>query len=125
MGEYDREATTYGTATGTVSGASSPYTPVEDARLIGLRVQNSMVAVTSVITHVQWRLTCSTFKPNTIECYGQGPGLMTAPAIPPPANDFICDQKVSAGVPITLEARTAGAYASVTVESFLWGLFES
>lgn len=125
LGEYDAESTSWAAVAGTISGAKSPYTPSESGRLIGLRVQPSMVAVTSVMTHVQWRLTCNTFKPNAIEVYGQGPGLMTAPAESPHFTDFVVDQPVQAGVPITIEARTAGAYASVTVECFLWGLFES
>jgi len=124
LGEYDAESTTYAAVLGTTSGASSPYTPSEDARLIGLRVQPSEVAVTTVMTHVQWRLTCATFEPQTIECYGQGAGLHTAPLATVGHKDFIVDQEVKAGVPITIEARTAGAYASVTVECFLWGLFE-
>ena len=125
LGEYDAESTSYAAVLGTVSGAKSPYTPIEDGRLIGLRTQISMVAVTSVVTHVQFKLTSSTFKTNSIEAYAQGPGLMTAPAQTPPFIDFVVNQPVKAGVPVTVEARTAGAYASVTVEAYLWGLFES
>ena len=125
LGEFDGETTTYAAVLGTISGAKSPYAPSEDARLVGLRVQQSMVAVTSVQTHTQWKLTCSTFKPNSIEVYGQGPGLMTAPASVPPFIDFVVDQPVKAGVPITIEARVAGAYAGVTNECFLWGCFVS
>jgi len=125
LGEYDAESTSYAEVLGTTSGAKSPYTPTEDARLIGLRVQPSEVAVTTVNTHVQFKLTCATFKPNSIEVYGQGPGLFTAPLATVEHKDFAVDQPVKAGVPITIEARTAGAYASVTVEVFLWGLFES
>ena len=125
LGEYDAESTTYAAVLGTTSGAASPYTPTEDAHLVALRTQISMVAVTSVMTHIQFRLTSSTFKPNTIEVYAQGPGLMTAPCPVPPHTDFLVDQNVKAGVPITIEARTAGSYASVTVEAFIWGLFES
>jgi len=125
LGEYDAESTTFAAVLGTTSGAKSPYTPKENARLVALRTQVSEVAVTSVVTHVQFRLTSSTFKPNTIECYAQGVGLHTAPLGTTDHKDFVVDQEVSAGVPIDIEARTAGAYASVTVEAFLWGLFES
>lgn len=125
IGEYDGEATTYATVLGTISGAKSPYTPTEDGRLIGLRTSVSMVAVTSVITGVQWKLTCSTFKPNSIEVGCQGSGLMTAPQVPKQPEDWVVDQPVKAGVPIVLEARSIGAYTQVTVESFLWGLFEN
>ena len=61
LGEYDAESTSYAAVAGTISGAKSPYTPSENGRLIGLRAQPSMVAVTSVMTHVQWKLTCATF----------------------------------------------------------------
>ena len=124
LGEYDAESTAYAQVLGTTSGAKSPFTPTENARLVGLRTQVSMIAVTSVVTHVQFKLTCSTFNPNSIEVYAQGPGLMTAPCPVAPYTDFAIDQEVKAGVPITIEARTAGAYASVTVEAFIWGCFE-
>ena len=125
MGEYDAESTSYSAVLGTTSGAKSPFTPTENARLVGLRVQVSMQAVTSVVTHVQFKLTSSTFNPNSIECYGQGVGLNTAPLGTVAYQDFSVDQEVRAGVPVTIEARTAGAYASVTVEAFLWGCFEA
>lgn len=125
LGEYDGEATSYAAVLGTVSGAKSPYTPSEDARLIGLRMSESTVAVTTVLTGVQFKLTCSTFKPNSIEVGIVGVGLKTAPQAQNKDLDWVVDQSVKAGVPITIEGRCIGAYTAVTVEVFLWGLFQS
>ena len=125
LGEYDGEATTYALVLGTISGAKSPYTPTENGRLIGLRTISSLVAVTTVLNGVQWKLTCSTFVPNSIEVGTQGSGLQTAPEAQPTVMDWAVDQEVRAGVPITIEARNVSAYTAVTVETFLWGLFET
>ena len=125
LGEYDGEATSYAAVLGTISGAKSPYTPIEDARLVGLKVCESTVAVTTVLTGVQFKLTSSTFKPNSIEVGVVGVGLKTAPQAANKCEEWIVDQPVKAGVPITIEARCIGAYAAVTVEVFLWGEFIS
>lgn len=125
LGEYNGEATTYAAVLGTISGAQSPYTPTEDGKLVGLRATNGQVAVTTVMSQVQWKLTCSTFKPNSIEVGSVGEGLGTAPKAASPPIDWVVDQPVRAGVPITIEARNISAYAAVTVETYLWGYFES
>jgi hypothetical protein len=125
LGEYDAETTAYSALLGTISGAKSPYTPTEDARLVGLKVCESTVAVTTVLTGVQLKLTCSTFKPNSIEVGVVGTGLHTAPKGYMKVEEWVVDQPVKAGVPITIEGRCIGAYAAVTVEVFLWGEFVS
>jgi len=125
LAEDDDETTGYTAATGTTSGASSPYTPTEDARLIGLRVMESSIAVTTICTALQWKLTCDTFKPNSIEVGLNGSTLHTAPTGPLNSMDWAVDQPVKAGVPITIEARVIGADTNVTIEHYLWGLFES
>jgi len=123
IGHSVGEATSYEAAAG--AGQTSPYTPIENARLIGLRVMEGSAAVTTVTTVMQWKLTCSTFKPNSIEVALAGSGLHTAPRAPAADQIFIVDQPVMAGVPITVETRILGAYTDVTNECFLWGLFES
>lgn len=125
LAEDDAETTSYSAATGTTSGASSPYTPKRDARLIGLRVMESSVAATTVMTAAQWKLTCDTFSPNSIECGLNGSALHTAPISRLQWMDWVVDQRVKAGVPITIECRIIGAMTNVTVEHYLWGLFES
>jgi hypothetical protein len=125
MAQYDAEATTYAACGGGTSGAASPYTPTEDARLVGLRVITSEVAVTTVQNGIQFKLTCSTFKPNSIEVAGNGSGLYTAPMPGDRGIDWTVDQPVNAGVPIVIEARHVGAYAAVTAEACLWGCFEN
>lgn len=126
LGGYNAESTTYSELA--MTGLTSPYTPTENARLKGLRVISSADAATTLQEHIQFKLTCQTFKPNSIEVGGQGVGLCTAPALRGGVvaqNDWDCDQEVQAGVPITLEARNQTADTPVGVSAFLWGLFES
>jgi len=124
MAEYCGETTTYAPVTATTSGASSPYKPDRDAHLIGLRVMESSQAVTTVATAVQFRLTSSSFKPESIEVGLVAAGLHTAPRAPPAIQDWTVDQYVKSGVDVTIEARVTSAYANVTNEVLLYGLFE-
>lgn len=125
LAEDDAETTTYSPATGTTSGAKSPFTPKENARLIGLRCTESSIAATTVFTAAQWKLTSSSFKPNSIEVGMVGSELHTAPTGPLNSMDWVVDQEVKAGVPIDIEVRIISAFTNVTVEHHLWGLFES
>lgn len=126
LGQYDAETTTYSEFA--VSGMASPYSPVENAVLVGLRAVVNRSAASSLINHVQFKLTCATFKPNSIECGGQGSGLQTAPALQSGStaqSDWECNQPVQAGVPITLEGRNVTADTPVTVSVVLYGLFDN
>lgn len=123
LAEYDAETTTYSACAGAFG--TSPYTPTEDATLIGLRTTLSAEAATSLTENVQFKLTCSTFKPNSIECGGIGGGVHTALQPVPPPVDWPVNQPVSAGVPIIIEGRNITADTPVTVEMYLWGCFES
>lgn len=122
LGQYDAETATYSAFAGTAG--SSPYTPDESGTLIGLRTVFLGTAATSLNEGVQIKLTCTKFKPNAIECIAVGTGLRTAPATPHPVLDFIVNQPVQAGVPITLEARHL-AGTPVTTEMLLLGLFQT
>jgi hypothetical protein len=122
LGQYDAETTAY-TALA-VSGFTSPYTPDFNARLVGLRTIVNRSAATTLCNHVQFKLTCNTFQPNAIEVGAQGSGLQTAPANQPPEIDWAVDQKVQAGVPITIEGRCVTADTPITVSVMLYGLFE-
>jgi len=125
LGEYDAETTAYTALAGT---PASPYTPDETGRLTALRVIVNRSAATSLINHVQFRLTCTTFKPNSIEVGGQGSGLQTAPAFQSgvaAVTDWDVMQPVQAGVPITVEGRNKTADTPVTVSVHLYGRFES
>lgn len=122
MAEYDAETATYSGAAG--ANAPSPYTPSENAKLIGLRTIVSAVAATTLTEAVQFKLTCSTFKPNSIEVGAQGQGLATAPRPAVKEMDWAVDQPVMAGVPITIEGRcTVGTDVTNNVQ--LWGCFIS
>lgn len=123
LGLYNAETKEYTAFAGT--GLSSPYTPTEDARLVGLRAISSSDAVTTLTNHVQVRLTCNTFKPNSIECGAEGTGLLTAPAAVRPPMDWQVDQPVKAGVPITIEGRNITADTPVGVSVLLYGLFQN
>lgn len=122
MAEYDSETAAYTSCAG--AGGASPYTPTESAKLIGLRVMPSSTAATTLFEAVQFKLTCSTFKPNSIEVSGIGNGIRTAPATPQEPTDWAIEQGVQAGVPVTIEARNL-AGTPVTVQVFLWGCFLS
>jgi hypothetical protein len=122
IGHYQGEATTYEALAGSLQ--SSPYTPDEDAHLIGIRCIVAPEAATSLVENYQIRLTCTTFKPNTIHVGGCGNGLATAPAFPAPITDWTVNQPVKSGVPITIEGRHAVATA-VTCNVMIFGLFSS
>lgn len=122
LGEYDAETTTFSGCAG--AAQASPYTPDEDARLTGLRIIPSRTAASTLTDHVQFRLTCTTFKPNTIHAGVSGSGLQTAPAFQPKEIDFDVDQPVKAGVPITVEGRCILAN-QVTNDILVYGRFES
>lgn len=122
IGHYTGEAQTYEALAGAFQ--ASPYTPDEDAQLIGARLICAPEAATSLVENYQIRMTCTTFKPNTIHLAGCGNGLATAPAIPAPVVDYELNQPVKSGVPITIEGRHAVATA-VTANIMVMGLFQS
>ena len=122
IGHYNGEAQTWEALAGTFQ--TSPYTPDEDAQLVGLRILPGGEAATSLTEGFQLRLSCTTFKPNTIHVAAQGNGLCTAPKVVANNVDYEVNQPVKAGVPITIEGRHAVATA-VTHNSFLMGLFSS
>jgi hypothetical protein len=120
MGHYDAETATYSACAG--AAQTSPYTPDFSGTLIGLRTQVSATAATSLVEHVQMRVSCTTFKPNSMECFGQGNGLATVPATTQVEKDFQCEQAVQAGVPIVIEGRCTDG-TPVTNNTYLYGLF--
>jgi len=122
IGHYNGEATTYESLAGTFQ--ASPYTPDEDAQLVGLRVMQAPEAATSLVEGYQIRLSCTTFKPNTMHVCGIGNGLATVPSVPAPVVDYEVNQPVKSGVPITIEGRHAVATA-VTANILLMGMFQS
>ncbi len=122
MARYDAESTTYTACAGT--GGTSPYTPDFSGKLVGLRGVCGGGAATALINHVQFKLNCTTFKPNVMEAAVQGNGIMTAPALTPPVLDFPVDQTITAGIPVTIEARNMTADTPVGVDVQLYGCFE-
>ena len=121
LAQYNAETLTYSACAGQ---PASPYTPDFNGQLIGLRTITSREAASSLQNHVQFKLTSTTFRPNSIECGAQGTGLQTVPAVQPPPIDWSVDQPVLAGVPITIEARNEAVASPVTVSTFLYGLFQ-
>lgn len=122
LGEYDSETTAYTALAG--GAGSSPFQPDFTGRLVGLRVTPNRSSAASLINAVQFKLTCTQFKPNAIEVGCVGGGLQTAPAIQPSPVDWPVDQPVQSGVGITLEGRNVTADTPVTVSVLLWGCFE-
>lgn len=124
IGHYNGESQNYEAMAG--SFQTSPYTPDADGRLRGLRVLLGGEAATSLVEGVQFRLSCTTFTPNTIHLAAMGNGLRTVPTAGQQGApvDYEVDQPVKAGTPITVEARHNVATA-VTCQAFIMGLFET
>jgi len=118
LGIYDAETKTFSAL------AASPYSPTKSGRIKELIVVIGSAAVTTLVEHVQFKLTCTTFDPNTIYAYASGAGLRTAPAFPILPVSIPVDQKITAGVPITIEARNLTADTPVTVEVYLYMVCE-
>jgi hypothetical protein len=122
MGRYDSETTAYTPLAG--AGGISPFTPDFTGKLVGLRGIVGGGAATSLVNAIQFRLSCTMFKPNAIEAGAQGCGLQTAVSPVTHILDWVCDQPVQAGVPIMIEGRNNNAETPVTVDAMLWGCFE-
>lgn len=122
IGHYNGESQTFEALAGGFQ--SSPYVPDEKCQLKAIRVIIGAEAATSLTENVQYRLSCTTWKPNVIHVAGVGNGLCTVPSFKTPPLDYPIDQPCEPGVPITIEGRHAVATA-VTHNSLLLGLFES
>lgn len=123
IGEYNAETTTYSACAG--AAGASPYIPDKSGTLKALRTMVGGGAATSLVNHIQVKLTCTTFTPNSIECGIQGSGLQTAPAVKTgEILDWAVNQSVQAGVPITVEARNVNAETPVTVDAMIYGYFD-
>jgi hypothetical protein len=121
MGHYNAESQSYSACAGTLQ--TSPWTSDFNGRLTGLRTQVSDEAATSLVEHVQFKLTCAAWRPNSLEVFACGKGLATAPAVMNESRDFAVDQPIIAGTPVTVEARNDVATA-VTNSTFIYGQFE-
>lgn len=122
MGVYDAETTTYSAFAGT--NGTSPYTPTDNGVLKAIRILESSQAVTSVMTHAQFKFTCKKWKPDSIEFGALGSGLHTAPRGAPTVIDWVTNQPLIAGVPVVMEGRISSAYTNVTTEWIVYGYIE-
>lgn len=120
--EYVGEDTTLTDVTG--GAEASPYSPSANGRLIGLRVITGRQAVTSLINHVNFELTCTAWTPNALRVGATGTGLQTAPAFQAEPVDYVVDQPVNTGTQIKIKAMCIGDTA-VTNSTFLYGKFEA
>ena len=122
IGVYDAETTTYSAFAGT--NGASPFTPTANGRIKAFRVVESSQAVTTVMTHAQFKFTCKGWTPNSVEIGAVGSGLHTAPRGPPTIVDWVTDLPINAGVPIVLEGRISSAYTNVTTEWAVYAYIE-
>ena len=127
IGRYDAETKTYGPAGTNVAGTAgqASYTPDFNGTLVGLRAMEGGGAATTLMNHVQWKLTNSNFKPNIIEVAFDGAGLETAPRTVPAPLNWPTSQPITDGSAITIEARNLTADTPVGVDTFLYGIFQS
>jgi len=120
LGEMVETGTSFASVAG--AAAPSPYIPVADGTLMGLRIMVARQAATSLTNAFQIKLTCATFGPvQSIDIVGVGVGLATVPAAEPFAFDFQINQPIKAGIPITIEGRNTYAN-SVTPDNLIMGL---
>lgn len=129
LAEYDAESTSWSAPSG-VGGTTTTgqYAPQVSGRLIGLRVVVNRDAASSLTNHVQFKLSCATFTPNSMIVGGQGSGLQTAPALMSGDSskiDYEVDQAIQAGVPVQIQARDVTADTPVTNSVLLYGLFQT
>jgi len=125
IAEYDSTTDTYTEAAG--GAKASPYSPLLSGKLRGIRVVANRDAATSLVDHVQIKLSCATFKPNAFSVGVQGSGLQTAPALQSGAaaqSDYEVDQDIQVGSQITIEGRNVGADTQVTPSVLVYGCFE-
>jgi len=122
VGVYDAETTTYSAFAGT--NGTSPFTPTQNGTIKNIRILESSQAVTTVMTHAQFKFTCALWKPNSVEFGALGGGLHTAPRPVPVAMDYVCNLSIQAGVPVTLEGRISSAYTNVTTEWAVYAYIE-
>jgi len=108
------------------AGAMQPsgFNPVEKCRLTGIRVLPTRTAATTLLDGKQIKITCNTFRPNSIEVFVAGSGIQTAPAAQPIPIDFVVDQPCEPANTFTVESRDVNASA-VTNDIFVIGKFES
>lgn len=122
IAHIQEEGTTYAAAAGPLQATG--FVPVEKSRLTGVRFMPSRTAASSLLDGKQVRISCATFKPNTIEFGVTGSGLQTAPAAPQSIQDFDCDQQCEPGNALTVESRGVNA-SEVTVDILVFGRFET
>lgn len=127
LGRYDVETKAYTAAASNEAGDSAQASiDVElDGRLVGLRVMEGAGAATGLVNHIQWKLTCTIWDPNSLSVGVTGRGLQTAPAQRPKHLDFVVDQPVKTDKKISIEARNLTADTPVGVDAFLYGKFEA
>lgn len=116
IGHYNAETQAFSACAGTFQ--ASPFTPDVSGKLIGVRLLEGQEAATSLTCDVQIRIMCALWKPNTMDFVVNGYGLKTVPVAGQGQVDYVVDQPVQAGVPITVEGRhntATGVTTSVTV----------
>ena len=122
MGEYNAETKTFTALAGTAQ--TSPYSTDFNGRLVAVRLIPGGDAASTLMEHVQIKMTCTLFVPNEIHFGISGGGLRTAPAFQPNVVDYQVNQKVRADIPINIEGRNITADTPVGVVLLVYGLFQ-
>ncbi len=120
----DEMATSTSVATTLTAMTGSPYAPLENGRLIGVRLVMAGDAVTSLIENVSVKLSCTSFKGVDLWVSGAGANIRTAPAFPIPVAIQACDLEVKTGVNIKVEVVSRTGATPVTPQYQVIGIFE-
>ena len=113
-------------ATGSyVAMTGSPYSPKASGRLRKLKLFASGDAATALIEDIAVRAQSASFGGVEVHVCTVGAGIRTAPAFPVPVGETVCDVKVVAGVPITIETLQRTGDTPVTPQWKLIGVFEA
>ncbi len=120
----DEMATSVSVATTLTAMTGSPYAPLKDGRMIGVKLNASGDAATALIENVTVKLQCTAWGGLPLWVSIVGAGIRTAPAFSIPQAIQACDLVIKTGVNITLEVVNRTGDTPVTPRYQVIGIFE-
>ena len=120
----DEMATSTSAATSLTAMDGSPYAPLKNGKLIGVRLSAAGDAVTTLIENVTVKLQSTKWGGLPLWVSLSGAGIRTAPAFPIPTAVQACDLDIQTGVNITLEIVNRTGATPITPQYQVIGIFE-